>query len=157
MFEDVLLKLRPFFSAHLERSGFVLVDMRFYRNNEGALILEVLADRAQGGINLTECARFNAELGEIAEENASISARYVLEVSSPGIDRPLVTLADFRRVIGREVRVFLKGSFDGKIEYLGSVESVGTDAGSIKTENKIIMIPLEKVNRAKQVILPRLA
>ncbi|MFH0941371.1 MAG: hypothetical protein V1840_05910, partial [Candidatus Omnitrophota bacterium] len=106
-----------------------------------------------GGINLAECARFNAELGAIAEDNASISARYTLEVSSPGTDRPLVTVADFKRVIGRKVRVFLKEPFDSKIEHLGSVESVGADAISIKTENKTIKIPLEKVNRAKQVIL----
>lgn len=153
MFEDVLLKLRPLFSAHLERGGFVLVDMRFYRNNEGALILEVLADRAQGGINLAECARFNIELGDIAEENSDMSARYTLEVSSPGIDRPLMILSDFRRVIGRKVRVFLREPFDGKIEYLGSVESVGEGVILIKTENKTINIPLEKVNRAKQVVL----
>lgn len=153
MFEDCLLKLRPLFSAHLERLGFVLVDIRFYRNNEGALILEALADRAEGGITLDECTRFNVELGDIAEENVSISARYVLEVSSPGIDRPLVTLSDFRRVIGRKVRVFLKEPTDGKIEHLGNVESAGTDAILIKTENKTIVIPLEKVNRAKQVVL----
>ncbi|MFH0940573.1 MAG: hypothetical protein V1840_01810 [Candidatus Omnitrophota bacterium] len=153
MFEDCLLKLRPLFSAHLERLGFVLVDIRFYRNNEGALILEALADRAEGGINLAECARFNAELGAIAEDNASISTRYTLEVSSPGIDRPLVAVADFKRVIGRKVRAFLKEPYDGKIEHLGSVESVGTDTIAIKTEDKTIMIPLEKVNRAKQVIL----
>lgn len=153
MFEDCLLKLSPLFSAHLERLGFVLVDIRFYRNNEGALILEALADRAEGGITLDECARFNAELGDIAEENASIQAKYILEVSSPGTDRPLVTLPDFRRVIGRKVRIFLKEPYDGKIEHLGSVESAGADAISIKTETKIIKIPLEKVNRAKQVIL----
>jgi len=153
MFEDCLLKLSPLFGAHLERCGFILVDIRFYRNSEGALILEVLADRAEGGITLDECTRFNAELGDIAEKNVSISARYVLEVSSPGIDRPLVILPDFRRVIGRKVRVFLKEPCDGKIEYLGNVESAGADAISIKTENKTIKIPLEKVNRAKQVIL----
>lgn len=153
MFEDCLVKMRPFFNAHLERSGFILVDIRFYRNNEGALILEVLADRAEGGITLDECTRFNAELGGIADENVSISARYVLEVSSPGIDRPLVIVSDFRRVIGRKVRVFLKEPIDGKIEYLGNVESVGTGAILIKIENKTIEIPLEKVNRAKQVVL----
>jgi ribosome maturation factor RimP len=153
MFEDVVLKLRPLFSAHLERLGFILVDIRFYRNNEGALILEALADRAEGGITLAECTRFNAELGGIAEENASIPARYTLEVSSPGTDRPLVILSDFRRVIGRKVRVFLKEPYDGKIEHLGSVEAVGAGAISIKTENKTIIIPLEKVNRAKQVVL----
>lgn len=153
MFEDCLLKLRPLFSAHLEKAGFVQVDIRFYRNKEGVLILEVLADRSEGGITLDECTRFNAELGYIAEENVSISARYVLEVSSPGIDRPLMILPDFRRVIGRKVRVFLKEPLDGKIEYLGNVESAGAGAILIETENKTIEIPLEKVNRAKQVIL----
>jgi ribosome maturation factor RimP len=51
------------------------------------------------------------------------------------------------------VRVFLKEPYDGKIEYLGNVEFAGADTISIKTENKTIKIPLEKVNRAKQVIL----
>ena len=152
MFEDILLKARPLFSAYLEKVGFILVDLRFYRNSEGSLILEVLSDRVEGGISLGECARLNVELGDIIEKNAPVPARYSLDVSSPGTDRPLFVSSDFRRVVGRKVRVFLKELYDGKIEHLGSVESVGEDAISLKTETKTIQIPLDKVNRAKQVV-----
>jgi len=151
MQEDILLKKKPVLEAHLGKLGFCLVDMRFYKNHFGQRILEVLADRIEGGITLDECSRLNKELGSMFEEEG-MEERYTLDVSSPGMDRPLMTLADFRRVRGRELRLFLKEKQDGKIEIQGTLESVGDNQITVKTEDTTIQVSLDKINKAKQVI-----
>jgi ribosome maturation factor RimP len=153
MREDILLKIKPKLEACLERGGYVLVDLRFYKNQIGALILEVLADRAQGGITLDECAALNRELSAFLEQDsAPLDFRYTMDVSSPGLDRPLRTAADFRRAVGRELRIFFEVALEGKSEMEGILESVADQEIRIKTSQKSIEIPLDKVNRAKQVI-----
>ena len=149
--EEIVLKIKPLFSDYLEKGGFVLVDLRFFKAR-GELIFEVLIDRSEGGITLDECTRLNRELGNVLDASGYIQESYALDVSSPGLDRPLVTLSDFRRVLGKEVRIFLKEPVEEKIEYQGIIESVGEDKMAVKTETKTIEIPCEKVNRAKQVI-----
>lgn len=151
--EEALLKIKPLLASYLEKAGYVLVDLRFYKNREGALIFELLIDRSEGGITLDECTALNKELGGIMEQSAYIQERYTLDVSSPGLDRPLVISSDFRRVIGKELRIFLREPVEERIEYLGVIESVEEGSITVKTQTKTIKIPLEKVNRAKQVIL----
>jgi ribosome maturation factor RimP len=153
MREDILLKIKPGFEACLGRGGYVLVDLRFYKNQLGALILEVLADRAEGGITLDECTSLNRELSALLEENSALDFRYTMDVSSPGLDRPLKTAADFRRAVGRRLRIFFNAAWEGKVETEGVLESVTDQEIRIQTNEKSMAIPLDKVNRAKQVIL----
>lgn len=150
--EDIALKLKPLLSSHLEKSGYVLEDLRFYRAR-GELIFEILVDRVEGGISLDECGRFNRELRDMIEQSGILLEPYMLDVSSPGLDRPLVTAHDFKRAMGREVRIFLREAVEDKIEYMGHIESVSENKIVIKTKEKTVEIPLDKVNKAKQVIL----
>ncbi len=151
--QEFLLTLQPLFEAHLERSGYVLADLRFFRRQDGIFVLEALVDRREGGITLEECSRLSRELGAIADEAGGPSARYTLDVSSPGMDRPLATAADFRRVAGRAVRVFLREPVSGRIEWEGAVEAV-EDGGLrlIVKDTTKIDIPWDKINKGKQVI-----
>jgi ribosome maturation factor RimP len=152
MQEEILLKNKPVLEATLEKLGFCLVDMRIYKNHFGQCILEVLADRIEGGITLDECSRLNKELGSMLEQEGGLNERYTLDISSPGMDRPLMTLADFRRVCGRELRLFLKEKYDGKIEIQGTLESVSDNQMIVKTKDTTIQVSLDKINKAKQVI-----
>jgi len=151
MREDTVLKLKPLLEEYLGKGGYVLVDARFYRAR-GALIFEILADRSVGGITLDECAALNRELGDIIERSGIISESYTLDISSPGIDRPLATLADFKRVIGKDIRIFLREAVNAKIEYRGTLEAADEADITIKTEGTALQIPLDKINKAKQVI-----
>lgn len=151
--EDVLLKVRPVLEAQMEKGGFVLVDLRFYKDRENQLVLEILADRADGGITMDECARLNREVGGVLEQSGFFQERYVLDISSPGVDRPLVTKADFKRNIGCEARVFLKEAWEDKMEHCGEIVAVGEADIVVNTGKKTIHIPLDKINKAKQVIL----
>jgi ribosome maturation factor RimP len=153
MFQDILLKLRSIFASYLEKGGYVLVDMRFYRAQSGASILEVLADRAEGDIRLDECVRLNRELGAVMDASGVILDRYTLDVSSPGMDRPLVTVSDFKRVLGKPARFFLGEAVEERIEYEGVIVGVNDLEVTVQTKQKTIQIPLDKINKAKQVIV----
>ncbi|MFH0877130.1 MAG: hypothetical protein V1863_02770 [Candidatus Omnitrophota bacterium] len=149
--EDILLKFKPEFEEHLSRQGFVLVDLRLARAG-GKLVLEILADRQEGGITLDECSRLNRELGDLVDRLGLLFEAYSLEVSSPGLDRPLVCAGDFKRVLGRDLRIFLKEPVGDRIEYLGHLVSIDADHIEINTQQKTIKIPLGTINKAKQVI-----
>jgi ribosome maturation factor RimP len=151
--QEILLNIEPHLRARLEKEGFTLVDLRFYRSQAKESILEVLADRAEGGITLDECSRLNRELGVFLDTLGFLTGSYTLDVSSPGLDRPLFTRADFKRSLGREVRVFLKEAVAEKIEHQGALENAGENSIFLKTKDKTIEIPFEKINKTKQVIL----
>ena len=85
--------------------------------------MRVFAD-AEGGISLEACRRLSLEIGQVLDAENLIVASYVLEVSSPGLDRPLRTARDFQRQRQRMVTVFLHSPLMGKITYTGRVAAV---------------------------------
>ncbi|MBI5872686.1 MAG: ribosome maturation factor RimP [Candidatus Omnitrophica bacterium] len=151
--QESLLGIKPLLEKHLENLGFVLVDLRFYKDGQNQIVLEVLADRTEGGITLDECVRLNRELGDIVDNSGLAGQGYILDVSSPGMDRPLATEADFRRNISRRVRVFLKEAWEGRIEYCGEIVAVDETGVVLNAEKKTVRIPLDIINKAKQVII----
>jgi ribosome maturation factor RimP len=158
MNHEILLRIRPIAEAYLGRAGYVLVDMRFYRRPGAPAVLEILVDKAEGGISLDECSSLNRELGDILEAEGFLSQAYVLDVSSPGLDRPLATAGDFRRARGRQVRFFLKELVEGKLEHCGTVDDISDDTVTIRVTDKkgsrAIAISLANINKAKQAIGP---
>ncbi len=150
--QNVLLEIQPLLEGHLEKSGYCLVDMRMFRDRQHQWVLEILADRAEGGITLDECVRLNRELGDAVEQSGLVQHGFVLDISSPGLDRPLTTKADFKRYIGRCVRVFLRESVEQKLEYCGDITAVTDENIVLNIGKKTVQIPLDKINKAKQVI-----
>ena len=85
-------------------TGLELVDVQF-RPEAGRLVLRLLIDRPEGGVTLDELARVSREVGDLLDAHDPVPGRYHLECSSPGLNRPLVREAHFRRAVGRRVRV----------------------------------------------------
>jgi ribosome maturation factor RimP len=81
-----------------------------------------------------------------------IKNRYILEVSSPGLDRLLKTKSDFLRCINRRLRFFLKGPINGKVELEGIIKEVKDDGVAVDTGGLVVEIPLAQINMAKQII-----
>lgn len=152
MDRDALIEeLMAIIQDYLKNKNLDLVDL-IYRYEGRDLILKVLADRPDGGISLGECARLNIELSRILDEKDILQARYILEVSSPGLDRPLKTKPDFARCINRKVRVFLNEPINGKLEWDGTITKVENDAVCLDASSQILEIPLSKINKAKQAV-----
>ncbi len=108
-----------------------LVELKLIKTSEG-LILKLLVDRNEGGINLDECARINKKIGEIIEFQSIIKNKYILEVSSPGLDRPLKTKDDFLRCLNKKAKFFLNELINGKLEWNGLIKKVGQESVFIR-------------------------
>ncbi len=146
--ESVKELIRPL----LEEQNFELVDI-LYRREQGKMVLRLLADK-EGGITLNDCALLNEKIGALLDEKDIMNQSYILEVSSPGVDRPLVTKRDFERVKGRLVRVVLKESLLGKFEHVGKLEDILDQSIRIKTEKfGVLEIKFENIKRARQEVV----
>ena len=131
--------------------GFEFVDIHIHPTAQG-ISIQILADKPSGGISLDECATLNRSLGQALEEQNFIGQHYILEVSSPGLDRAFKKKRDFERVVGRELIIFLLEPVEGRIEYQGQLKSVIGESIVIDFKAKDVFIPLEKINKAKQII-----
>src|SRR3990167_7496399 len=90
--------------------------------------LRIFIDRADGqGVSLEDCSKVSRELGAILDVEDVISSRYQLEVSSPGMDRALLTAAHFQRYVGSRVKVKLRVAQSGHRQFSGSIEKVEGD------------------------------
>jgi len=151
MQQELSDKIREAADSYIGNLGYELVDLVSFRSG-GKLILRFLVDKPTGGITLKECARLNEELGGFLERENITGEGYLLEVSSPGADRPLLAEKDFLRVYGRQVRVFLSESKGKKNEIEGVVEKVGNGFLDLAVDGKIEKVNLKHIIRAKQVI-----
>ncbi len=115
------------------------------------VVIDIAADRP-GGITIGECTFINKKVDREIEKRQWFDGNYVVEVSSPGLDRALKTSKDFLRVLGREVRFHLLDALEGKVEHLGEVVEVNEDKILIKTNDKTITVPLGSISKAVQVI-----
>ena len=148
---EIINELRNIIADYLKISGLELIDL-LYRYEARNFILMVLADKPEGGISLGECAELNTQIGLILDEKDILQERYILEVSSPGLDRPLETKNDFLRCRNKDVRLFFKELINGKMELEGIINTADEDAVYISVEDKTVTIPLSKITKAKQVI-----
>src|SRR5579885_1728275 len=94
-----LEKIRSVIGPVLETLGYELIDVR-HVVEQGRSILRVMIDR-EGGVKLADCERVSREIDTLLEVEGEIRDRYNLEVSSPGLNRPLVKEADFVRFAGK--------------------------------------------------------
>ena len=150
-YRGLVENLKEIILPALEEENIELVELSFVKAG-GRSILRLLVDKKGGGVNLQECARLNEKIGSLLDTQDVIKDRYILEVFSPGVDRPLVTKSDFLRCINRKVRFFLRESIDGKIELEGVIIKVEDDSVYIDIEGNHLQIPLSEITKAKQVV-----
>jgi ribosome maturation factor RimP len=149
--QELITQIKGIIEDYLKSQREQLVDL-IYRYEGQDLFLRILVDKPEGGITLDECAYLNNQISGILDEKDLIQARYILEVSSPGLDRPLRTKSDFLLCLNRKVRFFLNESINGKIELDGVINKVENEAVYLDTDTGVIEIPLPKINKAKQLI-----
>ena len=103
---SALSNLEPIIEPAVEAAGYRLVRLRLMGGKRKTL--QVMAERADGTMNVEDCAELSRALSAFLEREDPIEGEYVLEVSSPGIDRPLTRLMDFARWAGHEAKLELK-------------------------------------------------
>ncbi len=145
-----LQKLRRVLAAVVETMGYELVGVEFHARRDSAL-LRVYID-GETGITLDDCQRVSHQLGGVLDVEDLIAGRYTLEVSSPGLDRPLFEPRHFVRFAGSEVRIQLRELLDGRRKLIGRLLGMRDDEVVIvDAEGREWRVPLERIEKARLV------
>jgi ribosome maturation factor RimP len=126
-------RLADIVTPAIEGLGFELVRIRLMGGNTRTL--QIMADRPEGGIIVEECARISTAVSAVLDVEDPVEDNYILEVSSPGIDRPLTRLKDFDLWKGWEARIETTELIDGRRRFKGLVAGVEGDEVLVEIEN----------------------
>lgn len=118
--------------------------------------LQVMAERADGSMNVEDCADLSRALSEFLDNEEVIADDYLLEVSSPGIDRPLTRLADFTRWSGHEAKIELAAALDGRKRFRGQLLGLDGSDVVIETGDSRLTLPFRAIAEAKLVLTDKL-
>jgi len=117
------------------------------------LRLQIMAERqSDGGMNVDDCTQVSRAVAAILDVEDPIDSAYALEVSSPGIDRPLTRLADFDRFAGFEARVEMALPVDGRRRFTGRLTGTGDGTILLAAEDGDIALPFADMQRAKLLL-----
>lgn len=119
--------------------------------------LQIMAERRDGvGMTVEDCAEISRAISAVLEVEDPIDDTYSLEVSSPGIDRPLVQLKDFERFAGFDVRVEMKAPHDGRRRFKGRLHGVAETNVIVEEDGKQFELPFASIQRAKLILTDEL-
>ena len=141
-----------------EAAGYSLVRLRLM-GGEQQRRLQIMAERpADGDMNVEDCARLSRAISEVLDAADPIKGEYVLEVSSPGVDRPLTRLADFVTYEGYEARLELDRLAEGRKRFRGQLAGVEDQnvAIDLEGEEHTALIPFSWITEAKLVLTDEL-
>ena len=145
---EIRQKLQDLLVPILERRNAFLVDV-VARSERGTKILQVYLDTDQG-VTIDECAEISRELGRALAQDGSLQGPYNLEVSSPGMDRPLRLLRQFRKNIGRKFKVKYEGT-EGTSTATGKLESIEEQMLTFSTDSgEPITLEFTRIIEAKE-------
>ncbi|RMD94746.1 MAG: ribosome maturation factor RimP [Calditrichaeota bacterium] len=144
-------QLRELLLPVIKEEGVELIDLEI-RGHANRLVIRVFVDYPSGGITIDKCVELSRLFLDRLDVEDVISGNYRLEVSSPGVDRPLKTIFDFSRNIGKKVRVIY---FDDEVEKVieGTILKAQQEEVQIKMAQEIKKIPVEKI-RSGKILLP---
>ena len=132
--------------------GFELVDVELSGRGRRA-VLRVYIDGPEG-VTVDDCADVSRQLSGILDVEDPIPERYVLEVSSPGLDRPLAKREDFERFVGEQVKVRTRRPLDGQRNFKGRLVGVETEHVVLDLGEKTVSLGFDSIERAR--LIPRL-
>jgi len=131
-----------------EGEGMEIVDIDFrHEGSRGGRVLRLYLDK-EGGPNMDDLSRVSRQLSELLDAEDTIDGAYTLEVSSPGINRPLKKPAHFARFVGKRIRVRTRDLVDGRRSFLGILGQVVEDSVILTQEGKRYQIPFSMIEKS---------
>lgn len=127
--EEILLPI-------VEEYGFELVDVEYVKEG-GTWYLRTYIDK-EGGISIDDCEKVSRRLSDILDEKDYIDDTYIMEVSSPGLGRPLKKEKDFKRSLGKEVDIRTYRMIDKQKEFTGILEDYDKDTVTIELDDETL-------------------
>jgi ribosome maturation factor RimP len=127
-------------------------------SNQNGKTVQIMAERADGTMSVDECALLSRALSPALDVDDPIGTEYHLEISSPGIDRPLVRESDFIRAIGHEVRIEMEKPALGRKRFRGTIVRVEDQNALIELvdvkpdQDKIVTLPIKDIAEARLIL-----
>lgn len=152
------LRLLELLDPVAEATGYEIVRLRLMGGDKQRR-LQIMAERpSDGDMNVEDCARLSRAISEVMDAADPIAGEYVLEVSSPGVDRPLTRLKDFATFEGYEARLELDRMAEGRKRFRGVLAGVDGDNVEIDLEGEehTALIPFAWITDAKLVLTDEL-
>lgn len=134
----------------IEGLGFELVRIRLMGGKRA--VLQIMAERPDGGIEVDDCAKISRSVSAVLDVEDPIASEYVLEVSSPGIDRPLTRLKDFERWAGYEAKLETGEPIDGRRRFKGMLQGIQDGEVLLEIPEGTIGLNFDMISDAKLVL-----
>lgn len=146
-------ELKALFAPVVEDLGCELWGVEYFsQGNKGARLLIFI--EKEGGVSIDDCSKVSRQLSGVLDVEDPIAGEYLLEVSSPGWDRPLYTLDQFARYRGEQVKIRLKVPLDGRRNFKGLLKGVEGDEVVVEVDEHELLLPVETIDKAN--VVPRL-
>ncbi len=142
-------RLQQMLEPVIENLGYELVLLEYSPSTKSAM-LRLYID-APAGITLDDCERVSKEVSGTLDVADPIRTAYRLEVSSPGLDRPLVKPAHYQRFMGEQAKLQLIAPLNGRRRFVGFIRGVDTNMLKLETEEGLVEISLADIDRARLV------
>lgn len=141
--------LRTLLEPGVKALGFELVDSELAGSGRNA-VLRVYIDGPRG-VTVDDCAQVSRQLSAILDVEDPFPERYVLEVSSPGLDRPLVKHEDFERFVGERVKVRMRMALEGRRNFKGRLIGVSLQHIALEVDGKTVNLDFSGIEKARLV------
>lgn len=132
--------------------GCELWGLEYLPQGKHRAILRIFIDKPEG-VGVEDCENVSRQSSSVLDVEDPISGEYVLEVSSPGMDRPLFKLEQFTLSIGEKASVRLRIAFDGRRNFKGLLKGVENDEVVLEADGEEYLLPFELIDKAN--IIPR--
>ena len=146
MEKEIKEKIKEIIEIPILKKNMELVDLEWKRERNG-WVLRIFIDKP-GGVTIADCAKISGIVGEILDKENIIHRSYILEVSSPGIERPLVKKEDYEKFKGEKVKITLKTPVSGRRNFTGIILGIKKDLVQIEVEGRIWEFSLDNIKKA---------
>jgi len=145
--EDMKKKIQELADSIAGQFAVDIVDVELSGSSRKPLI-RIFIDK-ENGVTLDDCGKFSRALSALLDVEDPIPTSYVLEVSSPGLDRPLKVMRDFERSIGKLVRIVARTKIDEQYVFTGRLTRVEGEHIILSFDDKEMEIPFDQISRAR--------
>ncbi len=149
--KSIAEKIEALIAPSIADMGFELVQVKLLEGRSGQT-LQIMAERPDGSMSLDDCAMISRQISAVLDVEDAITAAYRLEVSSPGIDRPLVKLADYSTYAGHAAKIETALPINGRKRFAGSIKAVEGGNVIITVDNKDHSLPFIDIQSGKLVL-----
>jgi ribosome maturation factor RimP len=147
LINQIVAQVEALAEPFLESEGFALVDVEYRREPKGRT-LRVIVDK-DGGVTLGDCTHISGQLGDILDAKADLLGPYYMEVSSPGLDRPLTRPRHFVHFKGRQVAIRTSSPTEGKRDFRGMLKGLSDGMVVVAEGNQVYSIPYDNIVKAR--------